>query len=74
MDRKSSHTDLRTVQQQALKALNEVREDKDIILKMSTGSGKTTVALLFLLSHMNEKEEPVVYFMTVGPDENPLDI
>ena len=41
------------------------RDDKNIILKMNTGSGKTVVGLLILKSSLNEKKIPAVY---VVPD------
>lgn len=61
LDRQTSHIDLRTVQKEALKELSSKRQNKDIVLKVSTGSGKTTIALLFLFSHMVEKGQPVVF-------------
>ena len=61
LDRQTSHTDLRPAQLQALQTLSSRRKDRDTVLKISTGAGKTTVALLYLQSHMEEKEEPVVY-------------
>ncbi|MBZ0154903.1 MAG: DEAD/DEAH box helicase family protein [Alphaproteobacteria bacterium] len=61
LDRQTSHIDLRPVQLQALELISKKRSEKEIILKVSTGSGKTSVALLFLLSHMEEKGQPVVY-------------
>ena len=57
LDRQTSHIDLRPVQRQALEELSTKRSQKDIVLKISTGSGKTSVALLFLFSHMTEKEQ-----------------
>lgn len=61
LDRQTSHIDLRPVQLQALELLSKKRTDRDIILKISTGAGKTSTALLFLLSHMGERCQPVVY-------------
>lgn len=61
LDRQTSHTDLRPTQVQALEALSRRRGERNLVLKMSTGSGKTASALLYLLSHMEEKERPVVY-------------
>ncbi len=61
LDRQSSHTELRPVQIEALQELGKRREEKDHVLKISTGAGKTTVALLYLQSYMQEKDEPVVY-------------
>jgi hypothetical protein len=61
LDRQTSHTELRPAQIQALQELGKRRIERDLILKMSTGTGKTAVALLYLQSHMEEKERPVVY-------------
>lgn len=61
LDRQSSHTELRPAQQQALQILTKRRDEKDLILKISTGAGKTAVALLYLQSHMEEAEEPALY-------------
>lgn len=61
LDRRSSHTALRPVQMEAIKALNERRDERDLVLKLSTGAGKTTVALVYLYSHMKEKKRPAVY-------------
>lgn len=61
LDRKTSHTELRPAQAQALEELKKRRSDRDLILKISTGAGKTGVGLLWLLSHMEENEEPAVY-------------
>jgi hypothetical protein len=61
LDRKTSHTALRPVQIEALQSLAARRGEEDLVLKLSTGAGKTTVALLFLRSHAAEKKKPVVY-------------
>ena len=61
LDRRASHTALRPVQSEALEALNNRREERDLVLKLSTGAGKTTVALVYLYSHMKEKKRPAVY-------------
>ena len=37
------------------------RNDKDIVVKLHTGGGKTLVALLMAQSVMNEYGEPVIY-------------
>lgn len=41
------------------------KEEKDIVLKMNTGAGKTVVGLLILKSCLNENKGPAVY---VAPD------
>ncbi len=61
LDRQASHITLRPVQEQALKNLQAHRDERDLVLKMSTGAGKTTVALLYLKSYMAETKRPGVY-------------
>ena len=61
LDRQASHTTLRPLQHEVLEEIRKRRNERDIILKMSTGAGKTTVALLYLKSHMAEKKRPGVY-------------
>lgn len=61
LDRQTSHIELRAVQREALRILSEQRDQRDLILKISTGVGKTAVGLLYLWSFMEEKREPVVY-------------
>lgn len=55
----------RDVQAQVWKRWYEKRDDKNIVLKMNTGSGKTVVGLLILKSSLNEKKVPAIY---VVPD------
>jgi hypothetical protein len=54
LDVKSTHTELRTAQKEAMVELTRRHADKDLVLKISTGSGKTTVGLLYLLGHMRQ--------------------
>lgn len=61
LDRQTSHIDLRPIQIESVSKLSPIRNQKDIVLKISTGTGKTAIALLFLISHMEEKKRPVVY-------------
>lgn len=55
----------RDVQGEVWKQWFEVRNNKDTIIKMNTGSGKTLVALLILQSCLNEGVGPALY---VVPD------
>lgn len=55
----------RDVQSEVWKKWFEKRNEKNIILKMNTGSGKTVVGLVMLQSCLNEGEGPAVY---VVPD------
>lgn len=55
----------RDVQSQVWEKWHQRRNDKDIVIKMNTGSGKTIVGLVILKSCLNERKEPAVY---VVPD------
>lgn len=61
LDRQASHTTLRPIQESIVRKIQARRNDHDLILKMSTGVGKTAVALLYLKSHMAEMKRPGVY-------------
>jgi replicative superfamily II helicase len=52
---------LRDVQGDVLKAWHARRNDRDVVVKMNTGSGKTLVGLLMLQSLLNEELGPAVY-------------
>lgn len=51
----------RDVQTEVWKQWMEKREEKDIIIKMNTGSGKTIVGLIILLSCIREDKKPAIY-------------
>lgn len=55
----------RDVQTEVWNQWMERRNERDIVLKMNTGSGKTVVGLLILKSCLNEGIGPAVY---VAPD------
>lgn len=62
LDRKATHESLRPVQIEALAALDEQFAELDIVLKVSTGSGKTVVGLVYAeLMRRKYPGEPVVY-------------
>ncbi len=61
LDAEVSHAHLRSVQVETLRAFNDARERRDHIVRLSTGTGKTTVGLLMLLSYMREQSRPGVY-------------
>ncbi|AMV35087.1 DEAD/DEAH box helicase [Pirellula sp. SH-Sr6A] len=52
---------LRDVQGEVLKAWHSRRHERDIVIKMNTGSGKTLVGLLMLQSLLNEEIGPALY-------------
>ncbi|MYA86822.1 MAG: DEAD/DEAH box helicase [Acidimicrobiaceae bacterium] len=56
---------LRDVQGQVLDAWFHRRTDRDVVIKMNTGTGKTAVGLLALRSSLNEGIAPALY---VAPD------
>lgn len=61
LDVKSTHTEPRLAQREAMSELTERKDDRDIVLKVSTGAGKTTVGLLYAYAHMRSSGSPVVY-------------
>lgn len=64
--RESGFGYLRDVQGQVLDAWYERRAERDITIKMNTGTGKTAVGLLALLSSINDGCGPALY---VTPDK-----
>lgn len=56
---------LRDVQAEVMNQWYEDRDEKDIVIKMNTGGGKTVVGLLILKSCLNEGKGPAVY---IAPD------
>ncbi|GEM_PF-104540 len=62
LDRKSETGDLREVQKEILTEWWLYRRnDKDLILKLHTGQGKTLIGLLILQSRLNENKGPCLY-------------
>ncbi len=53
--------DLWSSQAEALRAWFERRNEKDIVIKLNTGGGKTLVGLLIAQSIINEHHGPVLY-------------
>jgi superfamily II DNA or RNA helicase len=56
---------LRDVQGQVLDAWAKRRTERDLLIKMNTGTGKTAVGMLILRSSLNEGRGPTLY---VSPD------
>ncbi len=52
---------LRDVQGDVLDEWYSRRDERDLVIKMNTGSGKTLVGLLLLWSRLKEKKEPALY-------------
>lgn len=63
---KKGYTYERASQSEVWKQWFEKRNEKNIVIKMNTGSGKTVVGLTILKSSLNEAEGPAVY---VVPDK-----
>ena len=62
LDRTSSAGPLRGSQEMVLKKWYEEKEDdKDVIIKLHTGEGKTLIGLLILMTKMNKGMGPCVY-------------
>ena len=61
LDRKATHTILRPVQREVLAALRDRGTERDLVLKLSTGAGKTTVGLVYLYSQMKASGRPSLY-------------
>ena len=47
LDRRTTHSTLRLVQLSAFEALDAQKDEGDIVLKLSTGSGKTVIGLVY---------------------------
>lgn len=56
---------LRDVQREVFEGWHSRRAERDLVVKMNTGSGKTVVGLLLLKSALNEAVGPAVY---LAPD------
>ncbi|MBP0633495.1 DEAD/DEAH box helicase [Cupriavidus sp. AcVe19-1a] len=62
LDRKATHISLRPVQLSALARLDEQSAKHDVVIKLSTGSGKTVVGLVYAeLMRRRHKGDPVLY-------------
>ena len=67
LDRKSEAGPLRPTQDRILTEwYSNRRQDRDIIIKLPTGSGKTLIGLLIGLSYLNSNSGPVVYVCPNG--------
>ena len=61
LDRKQSHVDPRPPQKELLRLWAQQRDARDVVLKLATGAGKTTIGLVVLYSHMVETKRPVLF-------------
>lgn len=58
---KEGYSYLRGIQEEVLKSWHDIRDQRDVLCKMNTGSGKTLVSLLMLYSKMVEGVGPSLY-------------
>lgn len=63
LDRKTTHVDLRPGQIELLSELDKRLDDRDIVMRVSTGGGKTVIALLYLYHLMKRDNFPAVYLV-----------
>ncbi|RAN82008.1 hypothetical protein B5P43_10000 [Bacillus sp. SRB_336] len=63
LDRQVTHVELRPTQLRILDALTQKIDERDVVLKLNTGGGKTTVGLLYLKHQLDRFAEPVVYLV-----------
>lgn len=62
LDRKATHISLRPAQAAALRKLDEQAGERDVVLKLSTGSGKTVVGLVYAeMMRCRYRGDPVLY-------------
>jgi replicative superfamily II helicase len=62
LDKESTIGDLRSSQKNVLSSwYKDYKDEKDIIVKLPTGQGKTLIGLLLLQSILNERKEPAIY-------------
>lgn len=63
LDRQVSHVELRPSQIKTLSALSARVAERDLVVKLNTGGGKTTIGLLYLKHLMDKYSEPSVYLV-----------
>ncbi|WP_081616373.1 helicase C-terminal domain-containing protein [Xanthomonas sp. SHU 166] len=63
LDRQVSHVELRPSQIRTLEALSGRIEERDLVVRLNTGGGKTTIGLLYLKHMMDKLREPAVYLV-----------
>jgi hypothetical protein len=67
---KEGYAYLRGIQEEVLNSWHQIRDQRDVLCKMNTGSGKTLVSLLMLYSKMVEGVGPSLYLC---PDKQLLE-
>ncbi|HJR73064.1 MAG TPA: DEAD/DEAH box helicase family protein [Luteimonas sp.] len=63
LDRQVSHVELRPSQISIFEQIDSRSKDRDLVVKLNTGGGKTTTGLIYLKHKMDQYSEPVVYLV-----------
>ena len=63
LDRQVTHVELRPSQIRVLNSLDSRLSESDVVVKLSTGGGKTTIGLIYLKHQMELLRKPVVYLV-----------
>lgn len=63
LDRQVSHVELRPSQLALFAKIDQLLEKRDLVVKLNTGGGKTTLGLIYLKHMMDRYEEPVVFLV-----------
>lgn len=61
LDKQHTHVELRPAQESVLLEWEKQRDQRDVVLKLATGAGKTTLGLVMLYSHMLESQRPCLF-------------
>lgn len=63
LDRQVSHVELRPSQLALFSKIDARLDQRDLVVKLNTGGGKTTMGLIYLKHMMDRYEEPVVFLV-----------
>lgn len=63
LDRQVSHVELRPSQVALFKKIDESIDQRDLVVKLNTGGGKTTTGLIYLKHMMDRYKEPTVFLV-----------
>lgn len=63
LDRQVSHVELRPSQIKVLELIDERLTERDLVIKLNTGGGKTTIGLLYLKHKLDHLRQPVAYLV-----------
>lgn len=63
LDRQVTHVELRPSQIKILGLMDARATSKDLVVKLNTGGGKTTIGLLYLKHKLDHLSQPVVYLV-----------